>query len=143
MWLILWTKQQTLGIELSLNNTSPPLMLLQFFLTPIPAQDRVAWLPTLDGEFSVKRVYWFGHKMQLFHQYHHNPTSFNRNTLRFRQQLWRRNVLLRLSIWAWKASHNGLPSGDNLHKRHLISANTCTYCGQELKCFAIFFTPTP
>lgn len=57
--------------------------IIQLPLAPILAGDRISWLPTLDREFNVKKVYWFGHKIQSLQQDHPTSSFSNLNSNKF------------------------------------------------------------
>lgn len=51
--------------------------ILQIPLPPFQAQDKIVWFPAKDGEFSIKRAYWFSHNLTKHQKDHPTTSSLN------------------------------------------------------------------
>lgn len=100
-------------------------------LPPLPTKDKLAQLPANDGNFSVKKAYWFGSYLYHLSEDHAIISKQNQQIQHFWKQIWKPDILPRISTWIWQASYNKLPTADNLFKRSLTTANLGTYCGRD------------
>ncbi|GKV19324.1 hypothetical protein SLEP1_g29604 [Rubroshorea leprosula] len=84
-------------------------------------EDYWIWQQDYKGKYTVKSAY------NLL-QTNSNPGRIDNYKL-----IWNKNVPLKVSAFAWKATQNKIPTKDNLWKRGIRSMErdlTCTLCGQ-------------
>lgn len=105
--------------------------ILNTLLPLIPRMDKHVWMPAKDGNFSVKRAYWFSmHTKNLLKD---NPSSSSNNSTRqfYWKYIWHTVVLPRLSHWVWQVTYDRLPIAQNLAKRNIIQNDQCCYCNLD------------
>lgn len=96
-------------------------------IPPAQVQDQQVWFLANNGELSTKSAYWFGfHLDQLCQDIATSSTNAKIPSSSW-NQIWHTNVLHRLSIWAWQASHNRLPTSLNLFKKKIHNITMCFY----------------
>lgn len=78
-------------------------------LPPTLAHDKLAWLPSKNGLFSIKRGYWFAQSQSPINlnSAESSNTSLASNLI-FYKTIWNHNVLSRLAVWSWQDAQNRL-----------------------------------
>lgn len=83
-----------------------------------------------NGHFSVKLVYNFIETSKSVSAHLPGPSS----TISM-ENLWKKLLRIELprkiKLFAWKAYHNGLPMGSELHKRLGLDDVQCKFCGYK------------
>lgn len=96
-------------------------------LHPYPMDDKLAWMPALAGQFTVKGAYWFGYHLSQLTQNQVNASTCKYSSV-YWNKLWGSPLLPRIIVWAWQASCDRLPTALNLHKRNLLTHANFTFC---------------
>ena len=88
--------------------------------------DQLIWAYTSKGNFTVGSAY----KIALSFSLDQRPdNSSSENCSKFWKNLWRLNVPNKIKSFAWRASHNILPTKENLCHRKVLNDPACKACG--------------
>lgn len=96
-------------------------------------RDKIVWLLAQDGEFSVKRAYWFALQLRNLSKDDPGVSTISCPDSNIWKIIWNSKNLPRLSIWTWQAIRNILPSLMELKKRKIIQDDKCSYCNTNAK----------
>ncbi|CAA7029802.1 unnamed protein product [Microthlaspi erraticum] len=88
-------------------------------------EDRLAWLPQANGEYSVKTGY---HTARARTPDEVVPASAN-GSFNWITDIWKGYYAPKLKIFLWKSVQGALPVGENLAARGLNSQSACIQCG--------------
>lgn len=97
-------------------------------LSPFYPPDRLTWLGTTDGLFTVRSAYHMGMKIQARS---HGSTSRASSGQRIWSCIWSLPVQNQVKIFLWRACNNLLPTRCNLALRKIVEDNICPCCKRE------------
>lgn len=100
--------------------------ILNIPLSPNLPQDRVIWIGSKSGLFSVKSAYYLGRPLK---EEARGQCSYAGNLPDIWKDLWSLKVLGRVKMFAWRACQNLLPTRENLCRRKVIKDPYCPCCG--------------
>jgi hypothetical protein len=91
-------------------------------------KDKLIWLATTNGEFSVRSAYHLEKEIQ------DRKNGESSNQARY-QAIWKRIWGLKVpnatKVFLWRACHNILSTKENLKKRKVVEDDLCIFCCQE------------
>ncbi|XP_041004070.1 uncharacterized protein LOC121249426 [Juglans microcarpa x Juglans regia] len=96
-------------------------------------EDRMVWPHERNGQFSVRSYYRYI-LAQIGTQFAEGSNVQTQHILW--KHLWKMKVPNKVKIFAWRARKNGLPTGQQLVKKHVLSDGTCSLCLSELETLA-------
>ncbi|KAL2934353.1 hypothetical protein RDABS01_017472 [Bienertia sinuspersici] len=107
------------GTPLSLTMTNSAQDILSTYIPKYGGRDERIWLPTINGEYSVKSGYW-------------QIVGINRDVSNsFWKLFYRAPMSQRWRWFCWRLSHNALPTRINLWKRNIHPDKSCIFCGKD------------
>lgn len=103
------------GMQFWLSNCSQIMTkkkILQTLISSLQLNDTLAWLPHQDGRFSVKRGYWFAHRLFMLSADHPEFSSMHNKSAqqKYWKLLWKVNLFPRIKLWAWQTFHDRRPN---------------------------------
>jgi hypothetical protein len=100
--------------------------ILNIPLSPNLPQDRVIWIGSKSGLFSVKSAYYIGRSLK---EEARGQCSYAGNQPDIWKDLWSLKVPGKVKMFAWRACQNLLPTRENLYIRKVIQDPSCPCCG--------------
>jgi hypothetical protein len=100
--------------------------ILNIPLSPNLPQDRVIWIGSKSGLFSVKSAYFIGRSLK---EEARGQCSYAGNLPDIWKDLWNLKVPGKVKMFAWRACQNLLPTRENLCRRRVIQDPSCPCCG--------------
>jgi hypothetical protein len=100
--------------------------ILNIPLSPNLPQDRVIWIGSKSGLFSVKSAYFIGRSLK---EEARGQCSYVGNLPDIWKDLWNLKVPGKVKMFAWRACQNLLPTRENLCRRRVIQDPSCPCCG--------------
>ncbi|CAA7031322.1 unnamed protein product [Microthlaspi erraticum] len=88
-------------------------------------EDRLAWLPQANGEYSVKSGYFTARARIQEDFVPDNGSRFNWIT-----DSWKGLYVPKLKLFVWKSVQGALPVGENLATRGINMQAKCVHCGE-------------
>ncbi|CAA7038820.1 unnamed protein product [Microthlaspi erraticum] len=89
-------------------------------------EDRLAWLPQTNGEYSVKTGYHTARERNP-EEAAFNPANGNFNWV---TDIWKGLYAPKLKLFIWKSVKGALPVVENLAARGMIVQSKCIHCGE-------------
>lgn len=90
--------------------------------------DRLIWLGTKNGEFSVRSAY---HLAKECEEVDKGSCSNGENMSALWKAVWRVKCPRVVQNFLWKACNNILPTKDNLYKRGITADSNCLICERD------------
>jgi hypothetical protein len=109
-------------------------------LSPNLPPDRLNWLGTKNGNFSVKSAYHLG--LEIIERGKGQTSQVEKGTDVWRY-LWNLQVPNPIKIFLWRAYNDILPTRKNLLRRRVIEDGKCPWCNleEETTAHAIWYCP--
>ena len=105
--------------------------ILRILLSQSLPEDKLIWMGTSRGEFTVKSTYQIAHC--LVEGIDDVGISTGDPLKPLWKRLWHLNLLAKIKIFAWRACVNRLPSREKLCVRGINTAKDCLICNKELE----------
>jgi hypothetical protein len=96
--------------------------ILNIPLSPNLPQDRIIWIGSKSGMFSVKSAYYIG---RVLKEDARGQCSYADRMPDIWKDLWNLKILGKVKLFAWRDCQNLLPTRDNLYKRKVIQDPSC------------------
>jgi len=104
--------------------------ILNIPLSPNLPKDRVIWIGSKSGLFSVKSAYYIGRSLKEdAKEDARGQCSYAEKAPAIWRDLWSLKVPGKVKLFAWRACQNLLPTKENLCKRKVIQDPSCPCCG--------------
>ncbi|CAA7021923.1 unnamed protein product [Microthlaspi erraticum] len=101
-------------------------------------EDRLAWLPQRNGEYTVKTGYYVARGRSLTDQ----QAAGTQDNFHWITDIWNGKFAPKLKLFLWKSVQGALPVGENLAMRGIMSQSRCTHCGEaETTLHLLFLCP--
>lgn len=104
--------------------------ILNIHLSPNLPQDRIIWIGSKSGMFSVKSAYYIG---RVLKEDARGQCSYADRMPDIWKDLWNLKISGKVKLFAWRACQNLLHIRDNLYKRKVIQDPYCPCCSLEVE----------
>ncbi|XP_071721820.1 uncharacterized protein [Rutidosis leptorrhynchoides] len=94
--------------------------------------DKLVWMPTNTGEYSVKSGYSMFRKVSVIAQDKQATSSYQARPDLWKN-LWQSSIPPRIKNFLWNACNNALATMENLHHRNIVPSPLCPLCKQEVE----------
>jgi hypothetical protein len=91
-------------------------------------KDKLIWAASTSGEFTVKSAYHLEKEIQ---DRKNGECSNQALSQAIWKIIWNLKVPNATKVFLWRASHNILPTKDNLKRRGVVADDLCQFCCQE------------
>ena len=88
-------------------------------------RDKLVWVATSNGQFTVKSAYWLAMSMSSAAQ---EGTLGYCGQRQFWKTIWSAEVPKKIKNFVWRACQNILPTMSNLCRRQVVNSDTCEQC---------------
>lgn len=117
----------------AIHNLLPPMeyaAIESIVLGDLSFPDRLTWLQSFNGDYSVKSSYAFGHAITLGNQ----PLSTNPcMDPAFWKLIWGMETFPKIKFFFQRISNNCLPTMESLYQRRVQNNPFCPICKYELE----------
>jgi len=105
----------------------------EILATPIglpDENDKLVWMHTKTGEYSVKSGYFVFRKASVITQDNQATSSYQASPNLWKN-IWQSTIPPRTRIFLWNACNNALATKENLHHRKIVPSPLCPLCKKE------------
>lgn len=99
-------------------------------ISPRVMQDRLIWVATTTGMFTVKNAYHLKLELRARNYGSYSVTSSN---TRVWQNIWQLKIPRTVQLFLWRACNGIFPTKEKLCKRRVVDDPHCLLCGQEVE----------
>ncbi|XP_062155084.1 uncharacterized protein LOC133863105 [Alnus glutinosa] len=134
------SKSWNLPLLQALFNPEEAKVIASIPLCPNLPPDRLIWLGTKDGNFSIRSAYHLG--LEIKDRKRGQTSQIEKGTDVWRS-MWNFQVPNQIKMFLWRACNDILPTRKNLLKRRVIADDKCPWCNleEESTAHAIWFCP--
>ncbi|KAF5477145.1 hypothetical protein F2P56_003817 [Juglans regia] len=122
------TKQWNRGLVVSVLGNEVAEVVFKIPISFTGASDRLIWLGTKDGQFTVKSAY---HKQKELQDLNKGQTSYRAKNLKDWTGFWKLQIPNVTKVFIWKACLESLPTRLNLYKKKIVDSPLCPICSRE------------
>ncbi|KAF5447221.1 hypothetical protein F2P56_032789 [Juglans regia] len=122
------TKQWNRGLVVFVLGNEAAEVVHKIPISVTRARDRLIWMGTKDGQFTVKSAY---HKQKELRELHKGQTSHRAKRFKDWTGFWKLQIPNVTKIFMWRACLESLPTRLNLYKKKIVDSPLCPICCRE------------